>query len=145
MREMFECLSFSTTTTKAIIHDQGINSLDEVCILEPCDVETLCKTIRPPSGTIRRGNEDVPNPSISVSALAESNLKIAAWYLMHMYSHIQCPKEPAEVTHEAICPFCEQMHNEATYEPPTDLLKIDDHDWAKTIDAMEEHLHLILG
>ena len=37
------------------------------------------------------------------------------------------------------------MHNEANYEPPTELPKIDDHDWAKTIDAMEEYLCLIPG
>ena len=63
-----------------------MDSLEEVRLLEPSDVETLCKTIRHPGGTIQCGNEDVPNPGISVSALAESNLKIATWYLMHMHS-----------------------------------------------------------
>ena len=37
------------------------------------------------------------------------------------------------------------MHNEANYEPPTKLPKIDDPNWAKTIKAMEEFLHLIPG
>ena len=86
MRQMFEHLSFTTTAANAIIWDQGIDSLDEVHLLESSDVETLCKTIRRPGGTIWRGNQDVPNPGISVSALAESNLKIAMWYLMHMHS-----------------------------------------------------------
>ena len=86
MHQMFEHLGFTTTTANAIIRDQGIDSLEEVHLLEPSNVETLCKTIRHPSGSIRHGNQDVPNPSISVSALAESNLKIAAWYLMHMHS-----------------------------------------------------------
>ena len=37
------------------------------------------------------------------------------------------------------------MHNKANYEPPTEMPKIDDHNWAKTIKAMEEYLHLIPG
>ena len=37
------------------------------------------------------------------------------------------------------------MHNEASYEPLTDLPKIDDCNWAKTIEAMEEYLNLIPG
>ena len=86
MHQMFERLSFTTAAANAIIQDQGIDSFDEVCLLKSSDVETLCKTIHHPGGTIQHGNQDVPNPGISVSALAESNLKIAAWYLMHMHS-----------------------------------------------------------
>ena len=86
MHQMFERLGFTTATANAIIRNQGIDSLEEVCLLKPFDVETLCKTIHHPSSTIRHGNQDVPNPGISVSVLAESNLKIAAWYLMHMHS-----------------------------------------------------------
>ena len=70
MCQMFERLGFSTTTANAIICDQGIDSLEEVCLLKSSEVETLCKTIHHPGGTIRRRNQDVPNPSISVSALA---------------------------------------------------------------------------
>ena len=67
------------------------------------------------------------------------------WYLMHMHSCVQCTRVPADVTCDTIHPFCEQMHNKANYKPPTELPKINDHDWAKTIEAMEEYLHLIPG
>ena len=87
----------------------------------------------------------MPKPGISVSALAESNLKIAMWYLMHMHSCVQCTRVLADVTHNTIHPFHEQMHNEANYEPPTELPKINDRYWAKTIKAIEEYLHLIPG
>ena len=56
MHQMFERLCFTTATTNAIIQDQGIDSLDEVHLLESSDVETLCKTIRRQGGTIWRGN-----------------------------------------------------------------------------------------
>ena len=140
MHQMFKRLGFTTTTANAIICDQGIDSLEEVCLLEPSDVETLCKTICHPGGTIWHGNQDVPDPGISVSAFAESNLKIAAWYLMHMHSHVQCTRVLADITRDTIHPFHEQMHNEANYEPPTELPKIDDCDWAKIIETMEEYL-----
>ena len=86
MHQVFECLGFTAATANAIIQDQGIDSLEEVCLLKPSNVETLCKAIHHPGGTIQHGNQDVPNPGISISALAESNLKIATWYLMHMHS-----------------------------------------------------------
>ena len=98
MHQMFKRLGFTTAAANTIICDQGIDSLEEVCLLKSSNVETLCKTIHHPGGTIRHGNQDVPNPSNSVSALAESNLKIAAWYLMHMHSQVQCTRVPAGIT-----------------------------------------------
>ena len=59
MCQMFERLGFTTAAANAIIRDQGIDSLHEVRLLKSSDVETLCKTIRRPGGTIRRGNQDV--------------------------------------------------------------------------------------
>ena len=88
MHQMFKHLGFMTTAANAVMWNQGLDSLEEVHLLESSNVENLCKTIRHPSGTIWHQNQDVPNPGISVSALAESNLKIAAWYLMHMHSHV---------------------------------------------------------
>ena len=76
MHQMFERLGFMTIASNAIIQDQGIDSLEEVRLLESSDVETLCKTIRHPGGTIQCGNQDVPNPGISVSALAESSYRL---------------------------------------------------------------------
>ena len=64
---------------------------------------------------------------------------------MHMHSCVQCTRVLADVTCNAIHPFHKQMHNKAKYEPPTELPKINDHDWAKMIDLMEEYLCLILG
>ena len=73
MCQMIERLGFMTAAASAIIQDQGIDSLEEVRLLESSNVETLCKTIRRSGSTIRRGNQDVSNPGISVSALAESS------------------------------------------------------------------------
>ena len=52
MHQMFERLGFMTAAANAIIQDQGIDSLEEVQLLESSNVETPCKTIRHPSGTI---------------------------------------------------------------------------------------------
>ena len=114
MNQMYQCLVFSIKSVNAIIQDQGINTLEEVRQLEPMDVETICKTIQCLGGTITpHGDAEIANPSIAVLALAESNLKIATWCLMHMHHHIQYNKVPADVTHNVIHPFHEQMHNEA--------------------------------
>ena len=52
---------------------------------------------------------------------------------------------PSDVTCAAIDPFTRQQKTEDTYEAPTELPKINERNWAKTIKAMDEWLHLIPG
>jgi len=43
-------LGFTTQAATAIMADQGINSLEELRILDDKEVESLCKVIRKPGG-----------------------------------------------------------------------------------------------
>ena len=64
---------------------------------------------------------------------------------MHHLERVQCPTTPADVTPSAIDPFSWQQKTEETYEPPTEPPKIDEKNWVKTMEAMEEWLCLIPG
>ena len=45
MRAVFEDLECSPHTAKAMVEDQGIDTLDDLCFLKDGDVETLCDRI----------------------------------------------------------------------------------------------------
>ena len=143
---MFVHLGFSQAIMTSIVDDHGIVTLTDLLHFEPSDIDTLCKNIQHPGGMITgHNNQQVPNPGKPVSSMARSNLKLATFWIMHRLECVQCPTTPLDVTRTAINPFTWQQKTEDAYEPPTEPLKIDDKNWVKTMEAMEEWLHLIPG
>jgi hypothetical protein len=95
MRAMFERLGFTPGDTASLEgNDHGINSLEEVVFLNDKDIDSLVKQPRRPGGMITgpmivggatQGNPGplVANTGHSVSIRAETNLKLAVFYLRH--------------------------------------------------------------
>ena len=50
MRAVFEDLGCSACAVKAMVEDEGIDTLDDLCFLNDGDVETLCKNVKCPGG-----------------------------------------------------------------------------------------------
>ena len=50
MRAGFEDLGYSPHAAKAMVEDQGIDTLDDLSFLKGGDVETLCKNVKCPGG-----------------------------------------------------------------------------------------------
>ena len=50
MRAVFEDLGWSVHTAKAMMEDEGIDTLEDLCFLKDGDVETLCKNVKCPGG-----------------------------------------------------------------------------------------------
>ena len=74
MRLMFAHLGFSQVVARSIVADHGIASLTDLLRFESSDIDTLCKNIQRPGGTIAaRGNQQVPNPGMPISTMAQSN------------------------------------------------------------------------
>ena len=72
--------------------DQGMGSLEELCLQTDNNVKTLCKVIHHPGGTINDPNVSVPetgphpqiaNLGILVTQCTENNLKLASYYLKY--------------------------------------------------------------
>ena len=146
MRQMFIHLGFSQAVATSIVNNHGIVTLTDLLHFEASDIDALCKNIQCPGGTIQgRNNHQVPNPGMSVSTMAQSNLKLATFWIMHHLECVQHSTAPSDVTRAAIDPFTRQQKTEDTYEAPTELPKIDERNWAKTIEAMDEWLRLIPG
>ena len=77
MRAVFENLGCSPCTAKAVVEDQGIDPLDDLCFLKDGDVETLYKNAKCPGGAAG-GNNRGANLGHLVSQKAEMNTKLAA-------------------------------------------------------------------
>ena len=80
-----------------------------------------------------------------VSTMAQSDLKLATFWIIHHLERVQRSTDPFDVTRDAIDPFARQQKTEDTYEAPTEPPKIDMGNWAKTMEDMDERLHLIPG
>ena len=144
MRQMFIHLGFSQAVATSIVNDHGIVTLTDLLRFEASDIDALCKNIQCPGGMIQGcNNHQVPNPGMSVSTMAQSNLKLATFWIMHHLECVQHSMAPSDVTCAAIDLFTRQQKTEDTYEAPTELPKINERNWAKTIEAMDEWLHLI--
>ena len=113
MRQMFIHLGFSQAVMTSIIDDHSIVTLTDLLHFEPSDIDTLCKNIQHPGCTIAScNNQQVPNPGKLVSTMAQSNLKLATFWIMHRLERVQCPTTPLDVTHDAINTFMWQQKTE---------------------------------
>jgi hypothetical protein len=73
-----------------IIDQQGIDELSEIKILTDSEIEGLCKVVKRPGGTIPNPNAaaagqpaTITASGESISMMAESNLKLASYFLRH--------------------------------------------------------------
>ena len=115
------------------------NVMEIISLCQGYATNTLCKNIQCPGGTIAgHNNQQVPNPGMPISTIAQSNLKLVTFWIMHHLECVQCPTTPLDVTHAAINPFVWQQKLKDTYKLPTEPLKIDEKNWVKTMEAMKE-------
>ena len=80
IRAMFERIGFTNTAATLLTDEQEIESFDEVVNTTDDIIENLCKVLRRSGG---KNNADIPDPGVKVSARAEENLKLAAFYCRH--------------------------------------------------------------
>ena len=88
LRAALTRLDFSAKGAGFITDNQGLDTLDDLKILTNDGIESLCKVVRRPGGTITKPNAGDPgqpatlsNPGEQVLLRAEINLKLACYYL----------------------------------------------------------------
>ena len=81
-------LGFSAKADGSITADQGPDTLDELKVLTNDEIESLCKVVWRPGGTVPNPSTGDPgkpatlsNPGEQVLLQAELNLKLACYYL----------------------------------------------------------------
>ena len=147
MRTMFTRLGCTQAAAAAIVNTQGIDSLDELKVLKPADVSVLAKTIRRPGGMIDNpdaGQENQPaqvaTPGNALSVRAEMSIVLASYYVTHRVDRISRACEIGTVTLEAVRTLRQLRDSEKEHKDPDTRPTVDDRDWAKTFELIDDHL-----
>ena len=87
IRAAYVRFGFTNVAATAITDQQDIDSVEELELLSDEEIESLCKALRRPGGTVANsdaGNPgapaQIPNPGNYVSLRAEANLKLAGYF-----------------------------------------------------------------
>ena len=147
MRTMLQRIGFSAAASQVLVNEQGMDTLAEIQLLSDDEVESLCRVIRRPGGTIPGPNPDdapVNNPGTPVNLRAENHLKLLAFFLRHQ-DRVGRTTNVASITLETIRALRELRDFELTYKAPDDPPSINAKDWPKTMESIQEYLRSYLG
>ena len=138
-------LGFSDEAATSIQVDQGLSTLDEFELLSDSDVSDLCKVVRRPGGTVAAVGApggQVANPGISVSMRAETNLKLACYFLRYG-TRTSRVTVPADITLDNVRALKEYRDWEKAHDDvdPHELKR----DWPRNMENLEEYLRGCLG
>ena len=132
MRSLFTQMGCSNQAANAIVDDQGINRLHELCYLTNTDIETLCKNVKHPGG-VAAGNRGGANLGHMISHRAEMNIMLAAYWLWYS-EKISHPRIGADVTVPVVRSIDALHDTEGTYNDPS-TPTIDDQNWPRTFNT----------
>jgi hypothetical protein len=109
MRTAFTHLGCSLVAARAILDEQGINSVDELKIVTDTEIENLCKVVHRPGGQVANPNAakagqqpQLPNHGESISLQAKLNIKLAAYYVRHRLDLVSRDCNAVSITLAAI-------------------------------------------
>jgi hypothetical protein len=114
---MFERLGFTPGAASSLEgNDHSINTLEEVVFINDKDIDSLVKQLRRPGGMIAGDTivggaaQGAPGPLVaspghSVSIRAETNLKLAVFYLRHQ-ARIPIIVSPASIAQTVVRRLC---------------------------------------
>jgi hypothetical protein len=144
-------IRFTNAAAAVIVDQQGIDELSEIKILRDSEIEGLCKVVRRPGGSIVNPNAATAGQPAtiyatgeSISMIAESNLKLASFYLRHQ-ERIGRTADYADVTLDSVRSLRDLRQYEKDHVDPTTEPTIDTKDWSATMEAIEEWLRGHLG
>jgi hypothetical protein len=156
MREIFARQGFTPGAAASLDgNDHGINTLEEVVSLNDKDIDSLVKQLRRPGGMIARpmiigeaaqGNPVllVANPGHSVSIRAETNLKLAVFYLRHQ-AWTSIIVEPARVALTVVRSLRSTKEYEENFKVTAEQPVINEKDWPRKMEAIHEFFGSVLG
>ena len=143
-------MAFSNEAAEFVTVAQGLNELEEFRLLKDEEVQSLCKVVRHPGGTIPNPQATIvgqpatlPNPGLSVSLRAENNLKLACYFLRYR-ERTSRDVGVQDITLDNVRTLHEHKDWEEAHED-VDAPTINTRDWPRTIDSIEEWLRGCLG
>ena len=142
-KTMLGLLGFSEEAANKIYDVQGVNAISEWKEMDDEAITTLCKVLRRPGGTAAGGGAD---PGVMVSARAETNLKLAVFFMKHQ-ERVSRGVQWSDVTLSEIRKLSRQreMEDKTSDSGTADTPKVDPKDWSKTMESLVEYLATFRG
>lgn len=133
VRQVLVLMGFTADGATAMTAD-GLSSWEELSLQTDDDIESVCKSIRKPGGA---------GPGVPVAHTAESNTKLLCYYLRHQKRRSLAPNH-VNMTLVNIRRLRSLRDQEKDHKEPK-APEIDDKDWPRTIESIEEYLAECLG
>jgi hypothetical protein len=92
MCTMLQRIGFSAAASQVLVDEQGMDTLAEIQLLTDDKIESLCKVVQRPGGTVPGPNPcDAPvnNSGTPVNLRAENHLKLLAFFLRHQKESVR--------------------------------------------------------
>jgi hypothetical protein len=156
MRAICERLGFAPGAAASLEgNHHGINTLEEVVFLNDKDIDSLVKQLWRPGGMIAgpaivggavQGYPGplVANPCKSVYIRADTNLKMAVFYLRHQ-ERISRIVAPASVALTVVRSLRSTKEYEENFKVTAEQPVINEKDWPRTMEAIREFFGSVLG
>jgi hypothetical protein len=129
LRAALTRVGFTAPVAANITGVENIDSIEELKLLSSDDVETLCQMLCNPGGVVNNPNtgiagqpQQIRNPGRHVSARAEKNLKLSAYFLRHQDF---CSRTvlAADITLQVIHPMTDLIDHEKAHNNPDEPTK----------------------
>ena len=153
MRQMFVRVGFSDPAATIMVDSHGLIDVDILRRFDDNEVTTLCTILKKPGGRIPDPNNAgafITDPGTPVSIMAEKNLKLAVYYIKHRHRTSRTTTPANIIDNEASIRGISEMRleekghvNAPIPSTPSDL--IDEKNWTKTIESLNDFLRSQLG
>ena len=145
IRAALQRMGCSAAAATAITDDQTYDSIELLEELDDEQVKTMCAAIWKPGGQVAgAGGVLAPDHGHQISARAEQNLKLMGYWLRHQ-RRISRTAAPGDITLATVRAIKRLYQFEKDYEEPDVDFEVDDRDWPRTIEALDEYLLSVLG
>jgi hypothetical protein len=151
MRALFGRLRFTVEAQRVIVAEQMIDTLGELTLLNDDKCSNLCKVVQQPGGDMANPNAEnagapprILNPGTSVSMVAQSNLKLATYWLQHRQSISQVT-QPGDLLLLTVRAIKELKQEEEQHQDPDTKPTINAKNWPKTLESINDYIDGYLG
>ena len=134
-------LGFSAKASGFITDNQGLDALDELKGITNDEIESLCKVVRCPGGTVPNPNPGDPgqpatlsNPGEQVPLRAELNLKLACYY-HRLKDQTSCVVGSPEINLDNVCELRIHRDWEKSHKD-VDAPDMSLRDWSRNIESI---------
>ena len=153
MRTALTRLGFSNAAAHQLVDEEGIDSPQVIQELTDDEIESLIKSVRQPGGTIPNPQAAIagqpaviPNRGIPISMMAGKMLKQCSYYLEYR-KNAGLVSAAADITLDNVRSIATHMQTLANHEDPSSVPDgiINNKDWRKTFENLDEHIHAHRG